>query len=536
MTPLPDGPALFRSPLPRVRLVGATPRPYDTAVAAARTCYSAKGIVSPSEVGADSEADPTRRAKRLETRDRIARSIFEAGHHTTLQHAHFTFAIENVSRQFLWSFLHAHPFYNSEQVSQRYVEVKPGAFAVPALSGEALSVYERAMEAAQEAYRDLSERLAGPAEAEYLKRFPGRAKDRDRLAREVQRRAQEAARYVLPVSTFAFLYHTVSALTLLRYARASDQYDAPGETRIVVDAMRDAAIEADPALGVLFEPPIPIERTPEALAYAAGGWPTESERAAARRSFDASLGARASLLVDPDPAGEARLAAAVREVLGLPAARLSDDDAIALVLDPSRNAYLDGPLNLSSLSKIMRAGVHVRYTFRKRLSHTADSQDQRHRMAPGSRPLLSATVGDEPDVVAPALILANESVESSFREAIARSWEAFRTLKRLGVPAESALYALPNALAVRFTESADLLSLRHKMVTRLCVASQEEIRRASVDEWTAIRAVHPRIGAHLAPPCALRERSGKRPYCPEGERFCGVPAWRLPVEALAGQA
>ena len=57
-------------------------------------------------------------------RDRIARSIFEAGHHTTLQHAHFQFALSGVSRQFLWTFLHSHPFYNSEQVSQRYVEVK----------------------------------------------------------------------------------------------------------------------------------------------------------------------------------------------------------------------------------------------------------------------------------------------------------------------------------------------------------------------------------------------------------------------------
>ena len=39
--------------------------------------------------------------------------------------------LRNVSRQLLWSFLHAHPYYNSEQTSQRYVEVKPGTFARP---------------------------------------------------------------------------------------------------------------------------------------------------------------------------------------------------------------------------------------------------------------------------------------------------------------------------------------------------------------------------------------------------------------------
>ena len=60
-------------------------------------------------------------------RDRIAQETYFAGHHTTLQHATFQFAIENVSRQALWSFLHSHPFYNSEQVSQRYVPPRRGS-------------------------------------------------------------------------------------------------------------------------------------------------------------------------------------------------------------------------------------------------------------------------------------------------------------------------------------------------------------------------------------------------------------------------
>src|SRR5206468_8759942 len=116
-------PASFTSPPPIVKLVGAFPNGFDHAVATARTCYSAKGIITPDQV-----------ARNPESRDRLARSIFEAGHHTTLQHAHFQFALENVSRHFIWSFLHSHPFYNSEQVSQRYVEVKPGAYAIPPLS------------------------------------------------------------------------------------------------------------------------------------------------------------------------------------------------------------------------------------------------------------------------------------------------------------------------------------------------------------------------------------------------------------------
>ncbi len=46
----------------------------------------------------------------------------------------------------------------------------------------------------------------------------------------------------------------------------------------------------------------------------------------------------------------------------------------------------------------MRTLDHAHYTFRKKLSHSADSQDQRHRMVPGSRPLLSRTVPADVDV------------------------------------------------------------------------------------------------------------------------------------------
>src|SRR5262249_10924851 len=95
----------FRSPLPEVKLVNAFERPFENAVATARTCYSGKGIVFAEDVSATPQ--------RVEQRDRIAQSTYEAGHHTTLQHAHYQFALSNVSRQFIWSFLHSHPFYNS---------------------------------------------------------------------------------------------------------------------------------------------------------------------------------------------------------------------------------------------------------------------------------------------------------------------------------------------------------------------------------------------------------------------------------------
>src|ERR1043166_6803664 len=124
------------SPEPVVELANAFDRPYDNAVATARTSYSSKGITA-ADVSKD---DPTRIR-----RDAIAQSTYKAGHHTTIQHATFQFVLDKVSRQFIWPFLHSHPFYTSEQVSQRYVEMKPGNFPVPSLAEDNIAEYNAAV-------------------------------------------------------------------------------------------------------------------------------------------------------------------------------------------------------------------------------------------------------------------------------------------------------------------------------------------------------------------------------------------------------
>ena len=166
----------FRSAPPRVELVNAFARPFDNAVATARTCYSPKGVVTSETVAGEHLSDPAERQRALQRRDLLARDIFQAGHHTTFQHAHFQFALSNVSRQFIWSFLHSHPYYNSEQVSQRYVEVRPGNFLVPDLGGEPQRIYEEALGRALEGYRRLTDRLVEPASSHFWHRFPARSR------------------------------------------------------------------------------------------------------------------------------------------------------------------------------------------------------------------------------------------------------------------------------------------------------------------------------------------------------------------------
>ncbi|HKS17409.1 MAG TPA: FAD-dependent thymidylate synthase, partial [Planctomycetota bacterium] len=218
------------SPEPEVVLCNALKDPYNTIVAAARTCYSSR-VVTPEDVDKDD--------KSREVRDRIYESIYQAGHHTTIQHPTFQFVLRRVSRQFLWSFLHAHPYYNSEQVSQRYVEVKPQNFATPPMSDASREVFRATAKDMMDAYFSLMEILGPDVAAEYYRLYPARKRDPAKWEAGIHKRVMEAARYVLPVATHAHLYHTISGLTLHRYHRLSRQFDTPAETRVVVEKMVD---------------------------------------------------------------------------------------------------------------------------------------------------------------------------------------------------------------------------------------------------------------------------------------------------------
>jgi thymidylate synthase ThyX len=500
-------------------------QPYNLAVATARTCYSSK-VISPEDVDRD--------ASSREQRDRIAESIYKAGHHTTIQHPTFQFVLERVSRQFIWSFLHAHPFYNSEQVSQRYVEVKPEHFTIPPLEEQARALYLEAVRDQMAAYHQLLELVEPTVIAEYRRIFPSRNIEEKRWASAIKKRCQEVARYVLPVATHAHLYHTISGVTLHRYWRLCQQFDVPLEQRQVVQRMVEEVGKIDPRFMELAEDPIPLEETLEhhVLAEFHEAWRRQETTQQFLDEFDQALDGQTSRLVDYKIHAEASMAQAVRSVLGLPADRLSDRDAIAMVLDPARNRLLAESLTLTTLGKLTRTMVHPHFTFKKKLSHTADSQDQRHRMVPGSRPILARhVISGRPDYIVPPLIRASAEAQACYVEAMARTWASIDQLLNLGVPEEFACYLLPNAFPIRFEESGDLLHFHHKWVQRLCYTAQEEIWSACRDEVLQVNAKFPEIGRYLQAPCWPRAQARVSPQCPEGDRFCGVAVWRLPVEA-----
>lgn len=555
---------------PRVRLVAYTKDPYQLAVASARTCYAADfefvGRSTPkgertrtnllaalphleselAEIGRldvphdqriirveallpQLTTDDLRAALqefanqariRSEGNATLAHAIYEAGHHTPFQHPTFVFALEDVSRNVVESFFHNHIFYNSEQQSQRYVEMKRADALAPASvhrDPQALAVYEGAIRKAWDAYHLLRERLVAPNHKVMAAIGKIKGQSEKEVLNEAGKKAQEMARYVIPVAAATQLYHTVSGIVLLRYLRMCEASAAPDEARAIVEQMVAEVRRVDPAfITQVQEAPRPRAEHPEWRLMGDGPLPALAPGAA-------------SQLVHHTPDAAKVVLASIREVTG---SRLPDGELLAAVLDPGQNPTWNDTLNTWDHSPVLRSLRHVHYTFRKRLSLTAYAQDQRHRMTPGTRPQLHRLVTPRPDVHTPEIIAGDDAARQVYDAAIQGLWDAMAALRKRGIPAEDVAYLLPNATNVTFHQSGDLLSFIHKWRLRLCFNAQKEIFDASLEELRQVQAVHPELTRWFGPPCTFvaagqpkELQQSVEACCPEGKKWCGVKVW-----------
>ncbi len=432
-------------------------KPSNVAVSAARTCYFPNGVVRPEK------------SEGWERKDDLLNGIFKGGHHTTLQHTHITMLISGMSRHLIWRLLHGHPYYNSEQVSQRYAKMKIESFVYPEAGDKA--EWEAYYQARFEDYEKLREILHPDVEA-VVPKF--RRKDS-------MKKAQEMARYVLPGGMSAYLYHTVNIITLLRYiAVAKTMPEAQTEAKAFADELAVKLVALDASLEPL-------------VRHAQEAQPSFPE-------FDM---------------------AALKTRIGSGDKQVKVYDVVGDAAFDVNNNYAD-VLRYSQM--LPDSGVLGGFSTYIKLSLSADAQNQRHRRSPAVRPALESFY--ERSFYVPPIIAKNKEALAIYNASIAASY-AFFEAQREKIGFGEAAYALSNAHEIELVERNDFTSFHHKAQMRLCYNAQEEIFDIVYEQCKQLREMNVAGSEELLPPCATRFKMKIRPTCPEGDHFCGVKVWKL---------
>lgn len=228
-TPIQKGETILK-----VKLIAYTPEPEKLIAAAAKNCYSAANIQTVWD-GLTEE----------KTTD-FLHMLSDIGHESPIEHASFTFAIEQVSRSLLAQ-ITRHRIASFSVQSQRYV--KEGAFEYvipPAIDKipAAREQFIKAMEQDQRAYDDLTAALMETRLEELLQQ----GVERKAALQQAEKRAIEDARYVLPNACATRLIMTANARSLKNFFRLRCCNRAQWEIRALAEEMYKLVYAAAPTL------------------------------------------------------------------------------------------------------------------------------------------------------------------------------------------------------------------------------------------------------------------------------------------------
>jgi len=170
-------------------------------------------------------------------------------------------------------------------------------------------------------------------------------------------------------------------------------------------------------------------------------------------------------------------------------------------------------------------------TFAKRISHSADSQDQRTAWCRRRGPSCAVGLPSSP-IREPRLWRPMPRRASSTTPRWRRAWDAKNRLLELGCRWNSRSTSCPTPKVVRFLESGAAYRARHKWTMRTCFNAQ---RRSTRRRWRD-RRVRPCIPAGPAHGAALP--SSARPIAPRCHRghalLAACPVWWLSFPHVEG--
>lgn len=481
---------------------------------AALTCYS-PDLLTPLEF-------IKRGDKHKDRVQRVAADTRDSGHHSTREHKTYIFAVSNLSRNAIYK-LHSQPFHVTDQESQRYVTMSDEGLILPKTGNEqADRLIETAASELFEGYEQLTTLLFPLAHELYLKRFPGKqnekwAKDVDS---EAKKRSQEIARYLLPLSMGANLYHSLNELTLIRLAKLTQTDQRDPELYYFVKSMIDAVAAVDPTIHEEIGEPLDITTIPDYDPYTAAD------------EFDASLAGLSGRL-DINESIDHQLARAVRLTLCASEKALPDDEAINLVLNPAKNPVLASVNGEMVIHQLSRALNQVNLSALVTVSHVIDSQLQRHRGIAHTRPLVLPIPRLEQDIVIPSLVRENPAALELYLRLQANNIAHIQELAVLGINENTLSYLHTNATRIRKSINGPLGAFHHLFRLRTCLNAQEENYNLARTLVQQLPLTSPLIAAHFEKPapCGVRVRAGLAPICPEGKRYCGIPVWKSTIDA-----
>ena len=209
--------------MPAVTLLAHTPEPEKLVAAAAKLCYS------PATVG-----DLLDGLSSQKTGD-FLQMLMDLGHHSPLEHAVFTFAIEGVSRALLAQ-ITRHRIASFSVQSQRYVAEYDFDYVLPpSISGDdaAKSAFERSMKDAGKAYDNIVEILY----QRYASQLEAGGKASKAALSAAKKQALEDARFVLPNACATKMIVTMNARSLRGFFSQRCCNRAQWEIRALADEM-----------------------------------------------------------------------------------------------------------------------------------------------------------------------------------------------------------------------------------------------------------------------------------------------------------
>ena len=406
---------------------------------AAKVCYTSE----PPELG-----------QLIKVQDRL----FGPGHHTTLEHNHFSFLLDGVSVSSVLFGIHLNaPYYNSDQRSGRFSKMYD-APNMGELKENLKSLYpdedvEKAVQFIQKG-SDLYQKYIGPMTilAEKVIREDRPLANDKYVEMNGKKFAQEQLRVFISQAMPTALITTVNLSSLAALWRVAWS----PEMQLVTNQMKDAVLAVQPDIGYMFD----------SGKRQNINWSPEMQ-------FD-------SVCTKTTPV--CRLIAADIQSNQFPKATDSVD-----ILPFS-------PMAMDNNVDRVRTEVE--------LSCATMGQDQRHRSIHRSRPVLTGAFYVPP-------LIKMGGLEA---EALAYMQE-YADLKKDLSP-ELMTTITPYGAMAKYQKEAPLNALIHEQEKRLCWCAQEEISEVARQLKQQLKQAYPAVADRLAPPCW---QAG----CREGVRFCG---------------